>query len=111
MDIKEGGLDHPAVAELLHLHLSGMAAISPRESVHALDSTSLGAPGITFWTAWDGTTLLGCGALKSLGGGEGEIKSMRTAPTCLRRGVAAALLEHILSVGRARGYCRLSLET
>jgi putative acetyltransferase len=63
------------------------------------------------WTAWDGAALLGCGALKALGDGEGEIKSMRTAPAHLRKGVAATLLEHILSVARARSYRRLSLET
>jgi len=36
---------------------------------------------------------------------------MRTAPSHLRTGVAAALLEHILHVARTRGYRRLSLET
>jgi putative acetyltransferase len=50
-------------------------------------------------------------ALKQLDGATGEIKSMRTDPAHLREGVAAALLDHILSVARARGYRRLSLET
>ena len=36
---------------------------------------------------------------------------LRTAASHLRRGVAAALLEHILGVARTRGYRRLSLET
>lgn len=36
---------------------------------------------------------------------------MRTHPDYLRRGVAAALLEHIIAEARARGMRRLSLET
>jgi putative acetyltransferase len=111
MEIRAGGLDHPAVADLLRLHLADTAQYSPPESVHALDPAALAVPEISFWAAWDGDTLLGCGALKALGGEEGEIKSMRTAPRHVRRGVAAALLEHIISVARARNYRRLSLET
>ena len=111
MQIREGGLDHPAVADLLRLHLASMAALSPPDSVHALDLAGLGAPGMSFWTAWDGHEVLGCGALKALGESEGEVKSMRTAPAHLRKGVAAALLDRIISVARGRGYRRLSLET
>ena len=111
MQIRAGGLDSPAVADLLRLHLAGMVELSPPGSVHALDLSGLAAPGMSFWAAWDGEEVLGCGALKALGDGEGEIKSMRTAPAHLRKGVAAALLGHIVSVARSRGYCRLNLET
>jgi putative acetyltransferase len=111
MEIREGELGHQAVADLLGLHLASMAVHSPPGSVHALDPAGLRAPGISFWAAWDGEDLLGCGALKALGGGEGEIKSMRTAPAFLRRGVAAALLDHIIRTARARNYRRLRLET
>jgi len=111
MQIREGGLDHPAIAALLRLHLDSMAGLSPPESVHALDPAGLRAPGISFFTAWDGAELLGCGALKALGGGEGEIKSMRTAPGRLREGVASALLAHIVALARAGDYRRLYLET
>jgi putative acetyltransferase len=41
----------------------------------------------------------------------GEVKSMRTHPDFLRRGVAAALLEHIIVAAKSRGMTRLSLET
>jgi putative acetyltransferase len=50
-------------------------------------------------------------ALKDLGGGVGELKSMRTAMGSLRRGVASALLDHIIEIARTRGLRRLSLET
>jgi putative acetyltransferase len=57
-----------------------------------------------------GEDLLGFGALKDLGPRGGEIKSMRTAGAHLRRGVAATILDHIITEAR-RGYTRLSLET
>ncbi|MGH6972335.1 MAG: GNAT family N-acetyltransferase, partial [Caulobacteraceae bacterium] len=77
----------------------------------ALDLSGLQAPGVTVWTAWRGEAIAGIGALLDLGGGEGELKSMRTHPDHLRTGVAAALLERIIAEARARGMARLSLET
>lgn len=111
MDIREGGLDDPRVVALLNAHFANMLANSPKDSTHFLDLTALAGPGVTFWTAWDGDDLLGCGALKQLDTAHGEIKSMRTAAEHLRRGTGAALVSHILQAARARGYKRLSLET
>ncbi|WP_404336621.1 GNAT family N-acetyltransferase [Sphingomonas sp. MMS12-HWE2-04] len=111
MEIREGGLEDPQVIAMLRLHLEGMRANSPKESVHALDLSGLQRADVTFWSAWEGDTLLGIGALRQLDSGHGEIKSMRTAPQQLRSGVGAALVGHILGVARARGYRRLSLET
>jgi len=111
IDIREGGLGHPEVLALLRLHLGGMAASSPAESVHALGAEGLREPGIAFWSAWNRDELLGFGALKTLDRDHAEIKSMRTHPAHLRKGVAAALLDHLMRIARARGYRRLSLET
>jgi putative acetyltransferase len=111
MNIIIDDLTHPAVLALLNEHLADMHAYSPPESVHALDHDELRAPDVTFWTAWEGEELLGCGALKELDARHGEIKSMRTSRSQLRRGVAAAMLQHIVGVARERGYDRLSLET
>ena len=88
-----------------------MASLSPPESVHALDLDGLRRPEITFWTVWSGNELLGCGALKELDPRHGEIKSMRTAPAHRRKGVARAMLDHIIGEAKARSYERLSLET
>lgn len=107
----EDDLQGPEVAALLREHLASMHEHSPADSVHALDLTALRAPEITFWTAWDGADLAGCGALKALDAMHGEIKSMRTARPHLRQGVAAQILSHIIGVARGRGYGRLSLET
>lgn len=111
MEIRTGGLDHPAVASLLQEHLQSMAQLSPPESIHALDLDALRKPQITFWSAWQDDELMGCGALKQLDAAHGEIKSMRTASRHRRKGVAAAMLEHILDEAQRRAYTQLSLET
>jgi len=111
LEIRTGGLDTPEVIALLREHLHGMTLHSPPESIHALDLESLRKPGITFWSAWQGSELMGCGAMKELDPLHGEIKSMRTATAHLRKGVAARLLEHIIAEAKHRSYARLSLET
>ena len=111
MRIVVDDLTHPAVTALLDLHLRSAFANSPPGSMFALDASGLRAPGVTLWSAWDGAALLGLGALKELDAAHGEIKSMRTAPGQLRRGIAAAMLGHLVAEGRRRGYRRLSLET
>jgi putative acetyltransferase len=111
MNIELDDLSRPEVHALLGEHLSSMASLSPAESVHALDLDGLRQPDVTFWTAWSGPDLLGCGALKELSPAHGEIKSMRTAAAHLRKGVARAILARIIDEARKRSYQRLSLET
>lgn len=111
IDIRLDDLTRPEVHALLAEHLAHMHQLSPAESVHALDLEALREPEITFWCAWDEGELLGCGALKELTPTHGEVKSMRTARAHLRKGVARAILAHILEEARRRSYRRLSLET
>lgn len=111
MQIEIDDLSRPEIHALLNEHLQSMHALSPPESVHALDLDRLRVPGITFWSAWDGTRLLGCGALKELDAAHGEVKSMRTPADRRRTGAGRAILLHIVEVAKARGYRRLSLET
>ncbi|OZB99044.1 GNAT family N-acetyltransferase [Paenibacillus sp. XY044] len=111
MEIVLDDLSGNEIAALIGEHLQGMAEESPPESVHALDLDGLRQPDVTFWSAWEQGELLGCGALKELDPGHGEIKSMRTASAHLRKGVARSILAHIIEEARRRGYRRLSLET
>src|SRR5260221_4346839 len=97
MKIRIDHLSGPEVAALLTEHLECMAQVSPPESRHALDLERLRRPGITFWTVWAGQQLCGCGALKEIDSMHGEVKSMRTANTHLRPGVASMLLQHIIA--------------
>ena len=111
MDIRIDDLQGSAIQALLKEHLDDMHSSSPPESVHALDLDALRHPSITFWTAWDGDELMGCGALKQLSPEHAELKSMRTARAHLRKGVARAMLRHILDTAHAKGFKRISLET
>jgi len=111
MQIELDNLSRHEVHALLREHLANMYELSPPESVHALDLTKLRAPDITFWTIWDQSLLLGCGALKELTPTHGEVKSMRTPHSLRRRGAGRAILAHIVAEARSRGYRRLSLET
>jgi len=111
MQIRVDDLSGPEIRTLLEEHLQNMVELSPPESVHALAIDELRQPDITFWTAWSGTELLGCGALKELDPHHGEIKSMRTASAFRRKGVGRTILAHIIEEARRRSYTRLSLET
>jgi len=111
MDIRIDDLQGSAIQALLQEHMDDMHSSSPPESVHALDIDALRHPSITFWTAWDGDDLMGCGALKQHSAEHAELKSMRTARAHLRKGVARAMLRHILAAAQARGFQRISLET
>ena len=111
LDIREDDLLGAEVRALLALHLSGMHSNSPPGHVFALDISGLQTPDVTVWTAWREGALAGIAALKTLGDGTGELKSMRTQPDNLRQGVAAALLDHIVGEAEALGLTRLSLET
>jgi len=109
--IREDDLSGEPTRDLLRFHLQQMHANSPPGSVFALDLTGLRAPCVTVWSLWVNETAAGIAALKELGNRMGELKSMRTHPAFLRRGVATALLDHIVEVARKRGLRRLSLET
>lgn len=109
--VRVDDLSSPEVQALVAEHLAGMHSHSPPGQVKALAVGALRQPGITFWTAWQGGELCGCGALKALDAVSGELKSMRTRARFLRRGVAQALLDEITRVATARGYRSLLLET
>ena len=111
MQVVEDDLRREAVRDLLAFHFKLMHENSPPGMAYVLDVEALKAPTMSFWTIWDGDELLGCGAMKELASDWGEIKSMRTAPDHLGKGVGAAMLDHIMKTARARGYKRLSLET
>lgn len=111
MEIKIDNLQGAEIASLLEEHLRDMYAVSPPESVHALDLDKLRQPEITFWSIWDNGRLAGCIALKEHNATHGEIKSMRTAQAFRGRGVAKKLLQHLIDTAQQRKYQQLSLET
>jgi putative acetyltransferase len=111
MNIVVDDLSSPQIAEFLHEHVQQMRAITPLESKHALDLDGLRKPEITFWSVRDGEAVVGCGAVKRIGAGHAELKSMRTSSARKRSGIASLLLRHILTEVKGMGITRLSLET
>jgi len=109
--ITQGDFTDPRVVDLLRIHFTTARSQTAPGSAHALDITQLQSPDISFWTIWEGQTLLGFGALKRLSADHGEVKSMHTAQAARRRGAGSAMLRHIIQTARERGMSRLSLET
>ena len=107
----DGELDREDVQALLALHFAALRAQSPPDACHVLPADGLHAPDISFWTLREQGRLLGVGALKELAPDHGEVKSMRTAPDALGRGVGRAMLHHLVAEARRRGWTRLNLET
>ena len=101
----------PALATFLQEHLDDMEPTAPPESRHALDLSALQAPDVRLWVATDDDGIVGTAALARVGPGHEEVKSMRTAPRARGRGVASALLAHVVADAGSRGVERLSLET
>lgn len=109
--VTPGDLTDSRVIDLLEYHLASARAQTAPGSAHALDLQELRSPDITFWTVWDGESLIAMGALKQLSYDHGEVKSMHTIAAARRKGAASAVLQHIIAVARSRGISRLSLET
>jgi putative acetyltransferase len=109
--IFEGEVDLDDVRILLAQHFAEMQAGSPPEACHVLPVDRLKDQSIRFFTLREDGTLLGCGALKRLGGAEGEIKSMRTADAALGRGVGKTLLGQLIATAKLEGMARIRLET
>src|SRR5690349_18693618 len=104
-------LTGPGIAALLEAHAAELRSISPPESAHVLDLSGLRTPDTTMWSMMDGDTVVGCAALKDLGDGHAELKSMRVDRAYTGRGLASQLLRHILAEARTRGFRQVSLET
>ena len=111
MRIAEASLADPAVRNLIAFHQQDMEAMSPPGTSFALDLSGLSGAETTVLGAWEGEELVAIGALKRLGGGQAELKSMRTRPEHLGKGIAKAVLEALIDLSRAEGIARLSLET
>lgn len=109
--IARDDLTGAAVLGLLQAHLGEMHRWSPACKVHAMPAERLREADVTFYAAWDGERLAAVGALKELDRTRGELKSMRAAPDYRGKGAGRAILDHLLSEARERGYRWIGLET
>ncbi len=67
--------------------------------------------GVRFFAAFDQGQPVAMGALKSLGGEHGELKSMHVIEERRGQGLADAVLSRLIDEARAAGMERVSLET
>jgi putative acetyltransferase len=111
IELRVDDLSGDQTRELIERHLRGMHAASPPESIHAFDIDALKGSDVTFWSAWTGDEIAGCGALKRLDDRRVEIKSMRVADKFLGRGIGRAILQHLLAEARRMGVASVWLET
>jgi GNAT superfamily N-acetyltransferase len=68
-------------------------------------------PGGAFVVAWLGERAVGCGALRPLERGIGEVKRMFVEPDARRQGIARKILERLEIIATQFGYRALRLET
>ncbi|MEA3322500.1 MAG: GNAT family N-acetyltransferase [Bacillota bacterium] len=111
MKIKIDDVTHPTVIAFVEEHMRNLNLLSPPESNHYLDLEALRKPDVTFWSVWEGEEVIGCGALKELNAMSGEVKSMRTSSSHLRKGIGRQILQSIIDKAHERGYQNLYLET
>lgn len=111
IEVRKNDLAESSVRALLAYHRQTMVAASPPCHAHALDVADLETDDITVFSAWSEGNVCGVGALRRLDAATGEIKSMRTHPQHLARGVGKAILSAIIAEADVLGLKRLSLET
>jgi putative acetyltransferase len=79
--------------------------------IHGLRREDVADPQLTFLVARIDGHAAGCGALRPLEPGVGEVKRMFVRPAFRGRGVARQVLAALEAAARARGYSMLRLET
>lgn len=100
----------PQATALLKQSHALMASLFPPEDNYYLEINDLVADDITFFTAREGDTILGTGALKAYGT-YGEIKSMFVDEAARGKGVGDAILRQIEDQARELRLPILKLET
>ncbi|MBM2575257.1 GNAT family N-acetyltransferase [Jannaschia sp. Os4] len=111
LDIRPAAATEAQVAALIAAHGAHSAAHSPDTDDHTLDADALGAPGLRVWAGEAAGRVVVIGALKDLGDGTFEVKSVHTSAAARGRGLAARMMAHLAAVARADGAAALVLET
>ena len=96
---------------LMERHTQAMHADTPPESIHMLDASGLAVPEVSFFVMREDGQPVGMGAFKRIDATHGEIKSMHILHELRGRGLAQAMLDHLVAEAAAAGLRRLSLET
>jgi putative acetyltransferase len=118
IDIRPTSPEHPQVRTLIGELDAYLASLYEPEDNHILDLEALLHPSVTFLGAWDGETVVGCGAVRVMpaedetgGAPYGEIKRMYVQPARRGERIARTLLEGLEAVLRGQDVDRALLET
>jgi putative acetyltransferase len=109
--VAPASVDEPAVRSLILFHLADMKANSPPELAFVLDVDAYRDPALLLLGAWVSDDLAAIGAMRDLGDGTFELKSMRAAPEFKGRGAGKAILRQLMEEARTRDAYALLLET
>ena len=107
----EGNFDNNEVNELLLYHFKELRSVSPEGSTHVLDIPGLKDPSIKFWSIWEDSKLVGCGAIKLFDQKHGEFKSIRVTNEFRKKGYGEKILKHLLIKAKNLNLRKLSIET
>lgn len=99
------------LALLFQRHTAEMHADTPPESIHMMPRETLVSPQIDFFVLRRSGEPVGMTALKMLGNGHGEIKSMHILAEARGGGLSRVMLDRLIAHARQQGLTRLSLET
>lgn len=111
LDIVPSDPRTPEAAALLEAHLAHSWDSTPETSRHTYDADALAGPGMRFWIGRIDGEAVACGALKDMGGGRFELKSMHTAAAHRGKGLAGRMLEFLLDRAAEAGAREVLLET
>ena len=107
----EGNFDNSEVLELLNKHFIELRSVSPEGSTHVLDIEGLKDQNIKFWSLWEDSLLMGCGALKFLNKEHGEFKSIRVEDRFRKKDNGIKILKHLIFEAKKLNIKRISVET
>ena len=103
--------DTPDAVALINELETQLDPLYPRASRHGLSVAQLIDQGVAFFVIHSAGEPVGCGGVKLFGADYGEVKRMYVRPPFRGRGLARAMLEHLVSYSQTRGVSLLRLET
>jgi putative acetyltransferase len=100
----------PQIAALIQTHHETGRLYYDEADCHSLDTDAVAEVGVAMFAAWLDGQAVAIGGFKDLGDGAVELKSMHTSRAARGRGIAAALLAHLMEVARQAGHHTMRLE-
>ena len=101
----------PDLGLLFDRHQAHCHADTPPESIHMMDRAALAVPAITFLVLRDGGQPVAMGAIKDLGDGTAELKSMHVLSEARGTGAAQRILDGLVQAARTIRARAIYLET